>query len=140
MKSYTYVLLNLGFMLVAWLLATRWLPRADNSQHRLALAVLLYFAMVIFNTYLTSLAIVRYDWQKVLGFKIVSWPIEDIAYLVVALYIAPLLWQKLQEHYAKPITSSTDPTSSPSSRVTPKAQSPKRKTRPRRSTPRRSRG
>lgn len=104
MKSFTYLALNLAFMGIAWLIIRQLNPKSSqqNSQHTLIAIIILYLLMVGFNTYLTSLAIVRYDWQKVLGFKILSWPIEDIAYLVVALYAAPIVWRKFQEKYAQP--------------------------------------
>lgn len=100
MKMFTYLLLNLTWLLLAGL----WLkslpkPQSVAEHYRLQAIIILYVLMVGFNTYLTSLAIVRYDWQRVLGIKIVSWPIEDIAYLVVALYIAPALYAWYSRRY-----------------------------------------
>ena len=92
MEKLTYILLNGMFILIAALVVQRLDPNPKPRKHLLLAGVSLYLMMVVFNTYLTSLAIVRYDWAKVLGFKIISWPIEDLAYLVVALYAGPTLW------------------------------------------------
>jgi lycopene cyclase domain-containing protein len=99
MKNLTYLLLNAVFMLIVILAIHRIDPNPKPRKHLLLAGVILYLMMVVFNTYLTSLAIVRYDWAKVLGFKIISWPIEDLAYLVVALYAGPVIWDYIYSRY-----------------------------------------
>ncbi len=99
MVKLTYLLLNIAFFFVAALVVQRLDPNPKPRKHLLLAGIVLYLMMIVFNTYLTSLAIVRYDWAKVLGFKIVSWPIEDLAYLVVALYAGPTLWNYFYYRY-----------------------------------------
>ncbi len=96
---YTYILLGCAFMLLAWLIVQRLGYRA--SRRMLIVTGFCYLMMVIFNTYLTSLPIVRYDWNKVLGIKMISWPIEDLAYLVVGLYMAQALYEAWMNYYEK---------------------------------------
>ena len=123
MKLFSYALLNLIFMLLAWLALQRLAPKSTPADARIRIVslLILYFLMVIFNTYLTSLAIVRYDWQKVLGFKIISWPIEDIAYLVVALYAAPIVWRRFLTYYDRPNTPKpSSQSAAKSDRTTPR--------------------
>ncbi len=99
MEKLTYLLLNGVFFLAAALVIQRLDPDPKPRKHLLLAGITLYLMMVVFNTYLTSLAIVRYDWAKVLGFKIISWPIEDLVYLVVALYAGPTLWNYFYSRY-----------------------------------------
>lgn len=99
MIKLSYLLLNIAFFLIAALLIRKLDPKPKPRKHILIAGVTLYLMMLVFNTYLTSLAIVRYDWAKVLGLKIISWPIEDLTYLVVALYIVPTLWGYFYSRY-----------------------------------------
>mgnify|MGYP000892743086 CR=1 FL=1 len=94
---YTYALLAVVFMLLAWLIVQRLHFRA--SQGIFITTTFCYLMMVGFNTYLTTLPIVRYDWNKVLGAKMISWPIEDLAYLVVGLYMAQALYAYWLTYY-----------------------------------------
>ena len=52
-------------------------------------------SMLIFNTYLTSLPIVMYNMNSILGLKVLTFPIEDIGYLLVAVVLLPPLFEKL---------------------------------------------
>jgi len=103
-RPFTYLALNLVFLLIAYLLVRR-LKRPVADQI-LIITVIAYSAMVVFNSYLTSIPIVRYDWSRVIGLKLVSWPIEDVAYLVVALYLVPALYGAYMDYFshAKKIT------------------------------------
>ncbi len=96
---YTYVLLACVFLSISWLIVQRLQYRA--SKNILIVTTICYTMMVVFNTYLTSLPIVQYDWQKVLGIKMISWPIEDLAYLVVGLYMSQAVYQYWLQHYEK---------------------------------------
>lgn len=105
--SLTYLLLNGIGLLVGWLIF-----KFFNRQHSFTVleqkslmitGLIAYALMVVFNTYLTSLPIVRYNSAKILGIKILSWPIEDLAYLVVALYITPVMFKYWKKVYANRI-------------------------------------
>lgn len=109
MKQLTYISLAAVFMLIAWLIQRRLTkhdkPSLLDQQSIMAAGLICYGLMIVFNTYLTSLPIIRYDWSKVLGLKIISWPIEDLAYLVVALYVSPAVyafWLKRYESKKTP--------------------------------------
>lgn len=52
-----------------------------------------FIFMVFFNTYLTSLPIVEYNDLLTLNIKIISFPVEDVGYLVVACILLPLLYE-----------------------------------------------
>jgi len=128
----TYLLLNLFFLFLAWLFMARFKLQPTKPRPEFFLALIaLYLMMLAFNTYLTTLPIVQYDWQKTLGQKIISWPIEDLAYLVVALYAAPLLWERLKEYYDEQ-TTLDQPTSVKSADKPRKARSSKAKRKARR--------
>lgn len=96
---YTYLILGCVFTLTAWLIVQRLGYKASRDMY--SIATLCYLMMVVFNTYLTSLPIVVYDWKKVLGLKMISWPIEDLAYLVVGLYMAQALYAVWLDYYEK---------------------------------------
>ncbi|MSR89425.1 hypothetical protein EXS53_00585 [Patescibacteria group bacterium] len=52
-------------------------------------------SMLVFNTYLTALPIVVYNTNSILNIRILSFPIEDLGYLVVAVVVLPGLFNKL---------------------------------------------
>lgn len=103
----TYMSLALFMLVLAWVVAQK-LNQPLSPSVLLRSAIVLYLAMAVFNTYLTILPIVQYDTTKILGVKILTWPIEDMAYLVVALYVGPALYSRLLRHYAS--SSKTSPT------------------------------
>ena len=59
MEKLTYILLNGVFILIAALVVQRLDPNPKPRKHLLLAGITLYLMMVVFNTYLTSLAIVR---------------------------------------------------------------------------------
>lgn len=52
-------------------------------------------AMLIFDTYLTALPIVMYNVALTLNVRIITFPIEDLGYLIIAAILLPLLFEKL---------------------------------------------
>ncbi len=50
-------------------------------------AIVSLLAMLVFNTYLTALPIVVYNMNSILGIKILTFPIEDIGYLIMVLLL-----------------------------------------------------
>ena len=60
-------------------------------------ALITFVSMIIFNTYLTALPIVVYNMNSIIGVKIITFPVEDFGYLVVALIILPALFDKLSK-------------------------------------------
>lgn len=50
-------------------------------------------AMLVFNTYLTSLPIVVYNTSSILGVYVSSFPIEDFGYLIAVIMIVPALFE-----------------------------------------------
>ncbi|MBP9827045.1 hypothetical protein KBC99_01030 [Candidatus Saccharibacteria bacterium] len=81
----------------------------NHSPHKLYLVISCYVLMVVFNTYLTALPIIRYDFAKTMGFTIITWPIEDIAYLVVALYMTPVLYTWFNKYYEQSTSRKKSP-------------------------------
>ncbi|MEI6741608.1 MAG: lycopene cyclase domain-containing protein [bacterium] len=66
-------------------------------------------SMLVFNTYLTALPIVVYNTNSILNIRILTFPIEDLGYLVVAVLVLPGLFNKLcnedkshKKHSTKP--------------------------------------
>ena len=51
--------------------------------------------MLGFNTYLTALPIVVYNMNSILNIRIITFPIEDIGYLVAVVLLLPALYNKL---------------------------------------------
>ena len=58
-------------------------------------------SMIIFNTYLTALPIVVYNMNSIIGIKVITFPIEDIGYLLMALALLPPLFEKLSDEERK---------------------------------------
>ena len=91
---YSYTAMNVVFMLVALVIIVR-LKVVLNRRALLISAVLLLGSMLIFNTYLTALPIVRYNSERILAWRLGTIPLEDFAYLAVALVLAPSLYTYL---------------------------------------------
>ena len=54
-----------------------------------------FILMLGFNTYLTALPIVVYNMNSILNIRIITFPIEDIGYLVAVVLLLPALYNKL---------------------------------------------
>lgn len=86
-----YLAMNLVFMTLA--MGIFLLIKPQLSRRSLLISGLCMFGcMLIFNTYLTSLPIVRYNTSNILGLKVSTMPVEDFAYLVVAIFLGPGLF------------------------------------------------
>lgn len=59
----------------------------------LVLMVVLVLCMIAFDTYLTSLPIVLYNSNSILGLRVGTIPVEDFGYLIVAVVLAPALFE-----------------------------------------------
>ncbi len=59
----------------------------------LVLMVVLVLCMIVFDTYLTSLPIVLYNSNSILGLRVGTIPVEDFGYLIVAVVLAPALFE-----------------------------------------------
>jgi len=69
------------------------LPSRNIARKPLiASSIIMVLCMLIFNSYLTGLPIVRYNTSNTLGVRIGTMPIEDFAYLIVAIILAPGLY------------------------------------------------
>lgn len=127
-----YLLLNTLWLIVAWLIARRRSFKPNQSAVLITL-VALYIMMAIFNTYLTSLPIVEYNPAYILGYKILTWPVEDIAYLLVVVMLAPGLYAAFLNHYESTQDTVTPAkTSAPRSKSTAPKRSRRRSRSPRR--------
>ncbi len=67
--------------------------RFAKANYITALVVLA--SMLVFNTYLTALPIVVYNTNSILNIRILTFPIEDLGYIVVAVVVLPGLFNKL---------------------------------------------
>lgn len=84
--------------LVGMLYDIRW-----RFNRPIALTLLISLGlMLIFNTYLTSLPIVVYNMNSILGLKIITFPVEDIGYLIAVVALLPLLYEKLCDERKQP--------------------------------------
>jgi|GEM_PF-1133364 len=51
--------------------------------------------MLVFNTFLTALPIVMYNTNSILGIRVLTFPVEDIGYLIAVVVLLPGLYEKL---------------------------------------------
>lgn len=122
-----YLILNLAWVAIAWIAAKRLKLESEPTALVVSL-IILYLMMVIFNTYLTSLPIVEYNSAYILGAKILTWPIEDVGYLLVAIFLAPGLYTAFLQHYESNQDIAT-PAKTPTTRRHTKSQRSRRHTR-----------
>ena len=59
-----------------------------------ALCLIMLTAMLVFDSYLTSLPIVMYNSISTLNIKLGSIPVEDIGYLIAVIVLIPALFEK----------------------------------------------
>ena len=60
-----------------------------------------FLLMLGFNTYLTALPIVVYNMNSILNIRIITFPIEDIGYLVAVVLLLPALYNKLCDEHRR---------------------------------------
>lgn len=82
------IILLISVFVIVYLFKLSW-PRKKTML--ITFAILLV-AMLIFDSYLTSLPIVSYNDNLTLGIKIGSIPIEDFSYLVAAVILVPVIF------------------------------------------------
>lgn len=88
---YSYILMNVVFVVFAMILVL--LLKVVLSKRALVISsCLLLGCMLVFNTYLTALPIVRYNSERIIGWRLGTIPLEDFAYLVVALVLTPSVY------------------------------------------------
>lgn len=102
---YKYSLLILLCIALASVIALIFQLKYQRPKTILLTLGVALMAMLVFNTYLTSLPIVMYNTDSILGVYVSSFPIEDVGYLIAVTMIVPALF----EHFCneKP---STEPT------------------------------
>ncbi len=92
---YSYILMNAVFITFALVVVLR-IKVVLSRRAQLASSILLLGCMLIFNTYLTALPIVRYNSERILGLRLGTIPVEDFAYLAVALVLTPSVYTYLK--------------------------------------------
>lgn len=90
---YRYLLLIIIILFIAGILLWLYKPRIKSPKAMLYTFIVGLFAMLLFNTYLTSLPIVMYNTSSITGIYLSSFPIEDIGYLIVIAILAPPLFE-----------------------------------------------
>ena len=104
MFKYSFLIIMLLF--IAFLVGYIYKLKLNLNKAWCYTALISFVAMIIFNTYLTALPIVVYNVNSILGIKILTFPIEDIGYLIMVLLLLPPLFEKLSDekryHQQKP--------------------------------------
>jgi len=89
---FSYSLMSAGLIVFALLVHYVLKESQPRKKALLATFVFLIFAMLIFNSYLTSLPIVLYNNNLTLGLKIGTIPVEDFSYLIAAVLLVPTIF------------------------------------------------
>lgn len=89
---YRYILLNIMFFAAAGLILLTLRPLLINWRLVRTSSLIMFGCMIVFNTYLTALPIVRYNTSYTLNVRLGTIPIEDFSYLIVAVVLAPALF------------------------------------------------
>lgn len=90
---YKYSILILICIALSGMIALIFQLKYKHPRAILLTAGIALIAMLIFNTYLTSLPIVMYNTSSILGVYVSSFPIEDIGYLIAVIIIVPALFE-----------------------------------------------
>lgn len=90
-----YSLLILICLVVSALAGLLYNVKLKADKITLYTFVVSFILMLGFNTYLTALPIVVYNMNSILNIRIITFPIEDIGYLVAVVLLLPALYSKL---------------------------------------------
>lgn len=90
-----YSLLILICLVVSALVGLLYNVKLKADKVTLYTFVVSFILMLGFNTYLTALPIVVYNMNSILNIRIITFPIEDIGYLVAVVLLLPALYNKL---------------------------------------------
>ena len=91
---YSYLTLSISLILVSVLLFMRLHLKQIDLKVFFILSLIMLFAMVVFDSYLTRIPIVMYNNVSMLNLKLGSIPIEDFGYLVAVVILVPALFEK----------------------------------------------
>lgn len=96
----TYVILNLVFLggLAAWLIVKRPFP---TIKPVLVTVGILFIFTAIFDSLIVGLGIVDYNYDKTLGIRIGTAPIEDFFYAILSGILVPAVWNITRKKDAK---------------------------------------
>ena len=89
-----YLLLNLGFMLIAFVILNSFVRKTPWRVVLWTMISMLGLTL-IFDNVIIALDIVAYDPTKVSGIYLGFAPIEDFAYTVVAVLAVSSIWHKM---------------------------------------------
>jgi lycopene cyclase domain-containing protein len=93
MTQFTYLALNLVFMLVAFVSLI--LISRKNPWRAIGFTMIWMILMtLVFDNVIIALGIVGYDENKISGLLLGLAPIEDFSYTVVSVLAVGILWQK----------------------------------------------
>ena len=93
MSQFTYLALNLVFMLVAFVSLI--LISRNNPWRAIGFTMIWMFLMtLVFDNVIIALGIVGYDENKISGLLLGLAPIEDFSYTVVSVLAVGILWHK----------------------------------------------
>ncbi|MFM6980162.1 MAG: lycopene cyclase domain-containing protein [Micrococcales bacterium] len=87
-----YLLLNFVFTLIA--IAIAW-PMRKRISRKIAIPTGLALAIItaIFDNIIVGAGIVAYDESKILGWRLLTAPIEDFGYVIVGVWLIPALYR-----------------------------------------------
>lgn len=89
----SYLVLTMSLVVVSVLVLMRLRITPPCPKVLLMIGAILLIAMLIFDSYLTSLPIVMYNNKSILGIKIGTIPVEDFGYLVAVILLVPALFE-----------------------------------------------
>ncbi len=96
---FSYLLLALSLTAISLLIIILLKLKLPGFKLLLTVFLILAVAMILFDTYLTALAVVLYNNKSILGLRIGSIPVEDFSYLIAVVLLIPALFEFF--HYDK---------------------------------------
>ena len=96
----SYGELNLIFLVTAGILT--WIIKSRYQCFTTPIVLLPMVVLTgVFDNLIVASGIVAYDESKLLGIKILTVPIEDFAYTIVAVLLVPAIWKALNKNDSK---------------------------------------
>ena len=90
---FSYLILAMSLVAVSILIIILFQLKLPRYRLLVNTFLILSIAMLIFDTYLTSLAVVLYNDKLILPFRLGSIPLEDFSYLIAVVLLIPTLFE-----------------------------------------------
>ncbi|MEI8072851.1 MAG: lycopene cyclase domain-containing protein [Candidatus Saccharibacteria bacterium] len=93
---FSYLLISSSLIILSIIVLFLFINKISIKATLLCFLVI-FITMILFDNYLTTIPIVMYNSNHILGVKLGSIPIEDFSYLIAAVIIVPVVYELMSD-------------------------------------------